>query len=361
MTNLNYINATDATVSSPLDARAILDAIQKAAAGSVSKSTPLHLYSRNLDCGTTSPDEGVLPKAAAPKFDAKDFYCLIHVLLWKNPDSTNAKAIAVDKQNWFVYHAGNAWRLEDFNSRNRVFGSKNLWLLFVYINSPSSYKYEIRYEIDMKDVTPAPINDLLALAGVVSGGGGQAAGEKQTLWGMYPINVTHLPNQISIQSEVYGPDSSDTLTLQKTGASPPTFVNEGRYHYDFGIAVPVKGISQTTVSTSNGTISPKSTSTQNAFAVADLYPFPNDVRNTTFSPYPYLIGGVATASQPLHKILMAVGWGPAFTQFYVGALLVKQQSVATSTKPQHSSYEPQFSLGINLSVKAFNGLLKKSK
>jgi hypothetical protein len=124
----------------------------------------------------------------------------------------------------------------------------------------------------------------------------------------------------------------------------------------------VKGISQTTVSTTNGTISPKSTSTQNAFAVLDLYPYPNDTRNTPFSYIPYVIAGVATASQPLHKILLAVGWGPAFTQVYLGAILVKQQKVAgSSTSGVSGGFEPQFSIGINLSAKGFNALLKKTK
>jgi len=55
--------------------------------------------------------------------------------------------------------------------------------------------------------------------------------------------------------------------------------------------------------------------------------------------------------------LLAAGWGPKFAQFYFGAVLVKQQSVTGSTT--HSSYEPQFSFGINLSVKALNDLTKK--
>jgi len=59
---------------------------------------------------------------------SNDFYCLIHILRWKD-NSTE-----IEKQNWYVYHNGKAWSETQF-AAGRVFGSHNVALLFLHVNA----------------------------------------------------------------------------------------------------------------------------------------------------------------------------------------------------------------------------------
>jgi hypothetical protein len=77
---------------------------------------------------------------------------------------------------------------------------------------------------------------------------------------------------------------------------------------------------------------------------------------------PYGLVGIGVSSQPLHRILVAAGWGPQYAQFYFGALLSNHQalnslSVGTTATPAqtaadiHQRYSTQFAFGINLAVR----------
>jgi hypothetical protein len=155
---------------------------------------------------------------------------------------------------------------------------------------------------------------------------------------------------------------SDTSAVNAS----PSFDNEGRYWWDVSVAVPLHKISQTTIDTSAGTISPKQVDKLAAFAALDLYPWRVDTKRQVNYLVPHFVGGVSIASQPLHKILLAAGFGPPFANFYIGAVLVKQPQVPGGTTllagpTVGSSFSPQLAFGINLQVKAFQNSLSKSK
>jgi hypothetical protein len=332
--------------------RAVIDSPDKAG----------QLVTQALSAGVAH--DGNSPDALAPiglNPNAVDFFCLVHIIRWKDPDAQDPKKPqAMDKQNWYVYHAGNAWRQEDFTDRNRITGSKNLWLLFIQINARANYSYDIRYEFDLADLTPAHLQHGLGLIQLFAGAG-EAAAEIKNYWGMYRIQVKHVPNEMSATAEAVPiPDKGDKPQAM---GSAVKFVNEGLYRFDFGVAVPIRKISQVQVDSTNGVLTRKSADTTNAFGIIDLYPYKVDVRNTNFSWIPYVIGGAKIGSQPLHNILLGVGWGPKFAQFYVGALFVKQQQTGTAAQPsvRRTSYEPQVSFGLNMSIKGFTDASKKTK
>jgi len=345
---LDYVDAPRAAVFNPDKVSALLDIALK--------SDPV------LPHDGDKPGD---PRATNLDYKKDDFFCIVHIMRWKDPagtpDNELNKTQTVDKQNWYVYHAGNAWRQEDFTDRQRLFGSKNVWLLFIHLNARKQFPYDIRYEFDLTDLTPAPLQHLLDLAALFAGSGKESTVEANpNWWGMYRIKVKHLPVEISATAETQKPDSSED---PKTMGTAVKFINEGLYRYDFGIAVPIKKISQTQVDSTNGTLSPKSADTTNAFGIFEFYPHKTDVRNTNFSPIPYLIGGVKIGRQPLHNILAGVGWGPKFAQFYLGAMVVKQEKTGTAAQPtmRRAGYEPQVSFGLILSVKGFNDARKKNK
>lgn len=77
-------------------------------------------------------------------------------------------------------------------------------------------------------------------------------------------------------------------------------------------------------------------------------------------------------SQPLHSLIFGASVGTRFAQFYAGALLLKQQNLSglstggTGSPAQVASatsyvYQPQFSVGIKISISAAASALKGSK
>lgn len=122
----------------------------------------------------------------------------------------------------------------------------------------------------------------------------------------------------------------------------------------------------------NNTVTSTQTSTQNMFAMLDLYFKPVDLSQTNYSLLPHPIAGVSLAKQPLHKILVGGAIGFYFAEVYAGALLVKQQSLnglttGSAATPQQVaatsqySYKTQFTVGINLPVRSIVNSMKPKK
>jgi hypothetical protein len=356
------------------------------------KSTPLDIseYGRYLDTNGAAilsvTDgkalvKGAIEKAIAeasdgkPLLDAKDLYVLIHVVHW---GSKNDKGMTADKQNWYVYSNG-SWRQEDFADRKRLYGTKNVWILYIHTGIPADTDYAVQYNLAIKDITPAPVSHLFDLASLLAGSTSAKAAspplctKPTAIWGMAKVGVKHVPDEISVRG------STETAADILAGKAPQsigdavTFVNEGRYWIDFSVAVPMRSISQASFDATSGTITPKNVNSQNILGVVDFYPFKKvDVRSDNYTLWPYLLGGVAIAHQPLHKILIGAGWGPRFAQFYVGALFVKQNQVAgiapgTAATPaqvmsaSRMAFDPQLSIGLNLQVRSLANLLKQAK
>jgi hypothetical protein len=357
---------------------------------------------------------------------AKNSYYLIHLLRWKdpqpaaNPTDPTAEtgfSLTVDAQNWYVYHQGN-WSTEDFSSRNRLYGAKTVYLLYVELNAPAGASIRPIYTLNYVEKTADNVNHLLSLISLFlpSGTNGGALKKAETpppteiLWGGGRFDQIHTPSDVTVTvvfesgtaqniDKPVAPKTGGDVDPETTSSGPqepvleskaaapavtklapapastmksdsttantsPTFDNEGKYWWDVSVAVPIRQISQTTIDTSAGTISPSQVKKMNSFAALDLYPIRVDTKRQVNYLVPHFVGGVAIASQPLHKILLAAGFGPSFANFYIGAALVMQPQVSggsTSASSIGNSFSPQLSFGINLQVKAFQSVLSKSK
>jgi len=311
------------------------------------------------------------PKAGSdkPAFDssAKDFYCLVHIVTWKEVKAEEGKPkLEVKAQNWYTYHAGD-WGKADFID-NRVYGSKNVWLMAVHL--AAKVDFVARYEVDFKRLTPAPIRNLFELVSLLNPSAlGEGTADTPDFFFVERLQVKHLPTEIAIQASAEPLKPGDTVGVL---GDPKKYINEGRYRIDFGVANSITKLSQLKFESTNNTVTAAKASTTSAFGTVNLYPFPVDARNQGFSRYPYLVLGAGIARQPLHRMLFALGWGPKFAQFYVGAALVKGQTLAslsegaTATpaeleKAKGRAYSPQFSLGVSLPVRGFAALLKGDK
>ncbi|MDX1981432.1 MAG: hypothetical protein SFV51_14275 [Bryobacteraceae bacterium] len=75
---------------------------------------------------------------------SKDFYCIIHVLRWKD------NAVEVDKEKWFLYH--NA-RWSDLQlAGNRIFGSRNLGLVYLHLNARGASTEDVRNFLEQRQL-----------------------------------------------------------------------------------------------------------------------------------------------------------------------------------------------------------------
>jgi hypothetical protein len=315
---------------------------------------------------------------AKPDPSQHDFYCVIHVLRWSDPPkaaSTGDPALDaapgpaqqnVESQNWYVYNNGagkgfrGKWSDKDFASRNRIFGVKRVYLLYVHLNNQSTADYLARYDFSIFGKTPENISNLFRVAKLFTGQ--QERLVSANLWGGGGIDVEHVPSDITITAKFVPAaekESNPGVALDK----PVKFDNEGRYWWDVSVGVPMRRISQFEFQTTDNTLAPKEVNKQNIFALLNLYPIPADIKGTTYSWIPHFIGGVAIAKQPQNKIMIGAGFGPRFANFYLGSLFVKQAITDASdqggaTVNPKTRYKPQFTFGLNLPVRGIIEALK---
>jgi hypothetical protein len=157
------------------------------------------------------------------------------------------------------------------------------------------------------------------------------------------------------------------LSYTSGGGSPYTasqgFTSESLQHWDVSFALPVKKASALQYSSTANTVTASQINKTALFAVADIYPYPVDLTNNKFSFIPGFFAGVAMNSQPLHSLIFGGSVRLKLAQLYAGALLLKQQQLnglstgSSATAAQLASattyaYNPSFSIGIKISIKA---------
>jgi hypothetical protein len=140
------------------------------------------------------------------------------------------------------------------------------------------------------------------------------------------------------------------------------FDNEGRYHFDFSVAVPVRKISEISYVSSSNSLVPAKVDKQTTFGVVDYYFKPIDIKGSGWSLYPHALAGVAIDSHPLKRVLIGGGYGPLLAHLYMGLVLDTQSlppgascgKVPTAQQLAAGGLQnricPGFSLGLNVSV-----------
>lgn len=317
---------------------------------------------------TLLPKAFTLPKTDSAKKDTaetvpisqkdiegKDFYCIMHIVRWKQ--DKDGKDV-VDKQNWYLYHQQSGWKQpgnwtqENFHQLNRIYGARSIWVFYLYLNKIEN-AFQPSYELDITGKTPAYLDHLFLVFRAFGGTSGlPAQAATKQYWGAQQIRIDHVPSDITLTPNLYRMDNSalagDPIALDKA----QKYDNEGRYFLDFSAGVPIRKISQLTFSETGNTITPAKVDKRDVLALLDLYPRPVDVKNTSYSRWPYLVTGVAIASQPLHKVLVGAGYGPFFAQFYIGAMFVTETTVIGqgAAATTHKRTSPQLAFGINIPI-----------
>lgn len=334
-----YLQAPDAKIVNPTDALALI----KLAA---------------------SPNTAI-SRFGTPDINDKDFHCIIHVLHWADDGKT------VEKQNWYVYNNGLAksigdrnWSNKDFGVRDRLFGVRKVWMLYVHLNRRVDASYDVRYDFAITKKTPENLANLYRLFSLFVPGAQLASRDVRDVWGGGFIPIQYVPSDVTVSANYVAGGTVGKLD------NPRKFDNEGLYWWDVSVGVPIRKISQLTFESTANTVTAKEVEKQNIFALLNLYPFKRDLKNEVFSWRPHFVGGVQIAKQPQNKILVGGGFGPYFANFYLGALFVKQEETQTlqegdpATPAQvgadvRKRYKAQFAFGLNFPVRGIIEAFKK--
>jgi hypothetical protein len=193
--------------------------------------------------------------------EPRDMTFLIQVTRW----SDGAEIV---KQNWYVFHGGQ-WSDAQFASAKRIYGQKQVWLLYIQLNARSNTS--TTYVIQTTKKAPAYFGHLQQTAGLL-GASLPMVGEARNIWNAKLVDIPYIPSDVTI--------------------SGTTFDNEGLSWIDFSAALPMKQPAM--------------------FGVVDLYFKPTDIKGLGFGNWPHLVEGVKVGSRPLKNILLGVGWGPVY-------------------------------------------------
>ena len=175
------------------------------------------------------------------------------------------------------------------------------------------------------------------------------------------------PAAVSLAMQDDNPQPSAPAPAPNTLDSPQTFHNETPSWWDVSVGFPVTAVNQLTFNGSSSGLVPQQIDKRRLFGLLDLYWLPSqrmDIAKHGYSWVPSFIAGLPMASQPMHRPLFALGWGPPLIQIYAGAILAKQPTVTGNMpvvgKPC-TGWCPQFSFGLNIGVKAAQDKLSTSK
>lgn len=320
--------------------------------------------------------ESLVSTACSAKFStfSKDVqsgstYAIINVLNLTGDSGSQS----VQSNNWYLYSQDKniwngfigGWTISDFNGATRLYGADKIYLVSLLLNdrSSSGNAPPLTYKVTVTRQQATNVADVMALLSIVA----PAAGLQQTTSNWIGCDALSVEKNSTIKIDTtYNEEHVTPLQASQT------FTNEGKSHWDVSFALPVKKASALQYSSTSNTVTASSINKNNLFAVADIYPIPVNLTATSPSLVPDFFFGVAMDSQPLHSLIFGASVGIHLAQIYAGALLIKQQQLAglssgsTATPGQLAgatsySYQPQFTVGIKISIRSAASSLSKGK
>jgi hypothetical protein len=320
-------------------------------------------------CGAKLDKDGHQVAGKEDIFPGPDDYIIIHVIAWKTL-AAGSTVQEIDKQNWYVFNSRTGWDDADFATNNRIFGKKSVYMLYIHLNRNNQALYNVRYELKITSKIPAYLDHLVQLgqlAGIGTQGGLPLAGVQiSDVWNAYQFQVDYVPSDLTLTPTIEPQSQNEKASV----LAAKTFDNEGKYHIDFSVGVPITKISEVSYVSSSNTLVPAKVDKQNLFALFNYYPKAFDIKTSGWSRYPHLVAGVAMDSKPLQKSLIGIGYGPVIAHFYAGLLLHTYRlpaGTSCGTTPSVSQSNsaaisnrtcPEFSFGLNVAVGAIADTLK---
>jgi len=327
-------------------------------------------------------------------------YVIIHLVKWPEKDppvrAGNSAKYEVDSEKWFLYRNTAAqgltpvWNLETVQEGGRIYGHRRVAVLLVHLTARESW--DIKYTVDVKGKIPGPAQNAIDLAGVIFAGGA-ALVEKEPLppsyWGGRLLLLKDLPADIAVKSDIaFLPSGQVMASVAEQGEDPKpdkqtqqpknylkVFDNEGRYHWDISIGIPVKSFKEVQYDVEGNQVTAKEVNRQNAYGFLNLFLNPSgvDTKGAEFYKTPHLVLGVPISGKPLDRPLVGLGLGfyKSSLKFnmFAGAVFNRvrePQTLATGQSATNAQLEAdlrtkrvtKFIFGFNIPVGQFAKALK---
>ena len=266
--------------------------------------------------------------AAAPIFKQGD-YTIVHLIKWK-PMTTETDKTDPARELWALFElvdrgggAGLTWvaRMNPADKENfdtRIFGSRRVAVLLLQLQTPRTW--DVKYKININRRVPQPIQNVLRLAAFIGGTGTDKTdcvpAPTRNIWGGRMIQVRHMASDVIVKLNAVTSNSNGEQ-ISQSKEHMKSYLNEGRYHWDVSVGMPVRSIKEIEFSSENGTVTAKKKEKQNAYGFLNLYPRAVDLHGNSFLTSPHLVLGVPISGKPLDRPMIGVGTGIYRTQFKI--------------------------------------------
>jgi hypothetical protein len=262
-------------------------------------------------------------------------------------------ANGVEQDGWYAFHNN---RLD----RERLFGASHVTLVVALLGGDQLNGSPLTYTVAITKKRPAPLQNLLDLAGfALQGAPTNKVAAQPFVCGSAVIDVNLLPSDMKFTaSTISSGDQKELSTM--------TFDNERTYAVDVSFALPLTSHDDLSFDVDDGVATAKKVEKTDLFAVVNIG-WPRDTKRMRFA-WPTLLYGMPITGKPLKKQLVAVGFGYSKVQFFAGRLFTKREVASATTTDDlvtldvkaddAKKWDNKWVWGVNLSVKFITDLLK---
>lgn len=319
---------------------------------------------------------GAPTTAEATNFRAGD-YLLVHIIVWK-PAQSGGKADA-QRQLWGLFKAKDKdiakteveWEPQpDLADKNifssRVFGGKRVAVLLINFSTPTNW--DVKYTVALNQRTPTPIQNILKLAGTFVGGPDSPT---RNIWGARMMLVRYTASDMIVKVNTI---TNNQTEVEQAKDFSKTYLNEGRYHWDVSIGLPVRSYRELQFKTdANNRVTTEAKDRQSAYGFLNIFPKAVDLSSENFLTVPHFVFGVPLASKPLHRPFAGIGYGiyktPVKFNIFAGVVFNRERVPRTLAAGNLASSDQldadlrtrwvrKFMFGINFPLRQIKDALK---
>jgi hypothetical protein len=270
-----------------------------------------------------------------------DDYCVIHLVRWKPAAGENKAGKFEADDHWYLYQKAKdpkdntkeIWVEQEKYEGARIYGSRRIAALLIHLDARESW--DIKYGVKVNMRIPAPLQNALDLAGIALSKGPGAEQSPVNLWGGGFIrNIRYVPSDVVFSANILFADDTGTSS-QQAKEFGKKYVNEGRYHWDVSVGIPIKSVSEIKYDTTNNVVTARKVEKQNAYGFLNIFLNPKgvDLESDSFLSTPHLVFGVPITGKPLDNPVAGLGFGvyktPIKFNFFVGAVFSKVRDPKT--------------------------------
>jgi Putative Ig domain len=312
----------------------------------------------------------------------EDDYCVMHVIMWK-PVNAEGKS-EPRREIWALFkaraHDANNVRWEpqiDPKDENlfatRIFGQKRVAVLLVHLQTPAAW--DVKYKVAINQKVPTPFQHVLDLvSSAILAVDGGAAPQPKNIWGARMMLIKYESSElvVKVNAVTTGPDGPP---VEQSKEHTNTFVNEGKYHWDVSVGLPVRSVRELRFKSDGNRVFAESKEKQSVYGFLNLYPKAVDLKSDDFFTVPHIVLGVPLASKPLHRPFVGVGAGvfkmPIKFNVFGGVVFNRERvpatlgegSTATTSQLEadlRTRWVRKFMFGINLPVSQIKDAIKSN-